>query len=874
MIFSFQAIHAQIPSIAGGESGTQSMNMGHFYGKIVDAVTTKPIEGASVQLVQNKIDTVNKKKKDFILSTLLSDKKGEFSIENIPVMATYKLRISTTGYKPYEQKVAFEMNPNALRSADISSMMNAVDKDLGNIKLTRDAQQLQNVTLNTSIPLLQLNLDKKVYNVEKDLTAIGGTAVDVMKNVPSVNVDFEGNVTLRNAPPQIFIDGRPTILTLDQIPADQISSVEIITNPSAKYDASGGGSGILNIVLKKNKKAGYNGNVRASVDSRGRPGFGGDINIKQNKVNFFAASHLHSRKSISTVTSKRTDYLGLKTAHLDQNNSPISKGIYVLGRLGIDYFMDNRNTITISGNAVRGQFNIKDEINILRDTFTPPSTFANESSIRALKAITNIRNYGSSIGFKHNFSRAGKEWTIDGNYNYSRNTNTSDYNSKYFDGNNNPKPPVGAERATGGGIIRTFTAQSDYVDPLTKTQNIEMGIRAFIRDFEGWNDNFIQDNNTGKYILIPAIGVIYAFRDAVYAGYVSYSQQVKNFSYQAGIRVESSEYDGNLLTMNKKFSNSYPFSFFPSFFMTYKLTPKQDLQLNYSRKINKPNFFQIIPFVDFSDSLNLSIGNPNLVPEFTNLVEISYANQYNNGHSLLATLYGKNTDDLITRYQYRDKNPNPAKPDSVLFTSYANASRSYTIGLELTGKNKITKWWDITTSLNFFDVTIEASNLVATGVNNQFSWFAKLNNSFKLPKNFSIQLTGDYQTKTLLPANSGRGRGGVGMYGGGMYGQTQSTAQGYIKPVYGADIAIKKDFLKNNEASLTLQMSDIFRTKVYSTHAETIYFIQDNLRRRDPMLIRLNFNWRFGKFDVALFRRKNLKGEMENMQNIQQGVGQ
>src|SRR5436189_4282600 len=147
------------------------------------------------------------------------------------------------------------------KNGDMSSMLSGIDKDLGNIKLEIDALQLQNVTVTSSKALMEMKIDRKVFNVEKNLTSVGGTAVDVMKNVPSVNVDIDGNVTLRNAAPQIFIDGRPTTLTLEQIPADEIASVEIITNPSAKFDASGGGAGILNIVLKKNRKAGYNGNI-------------------------------------------------------------------------------------------------------------------------------------------------------------------------------------------------------------------------------------------------------------------------------------------------------------------------------------------------------------------------------------------------------------------------------------------------------------------------------------------------------------------------------------------------------------------------------------------------------------------------------------
>ncbi|MEO7561892.1 MAG: outer membrane beta-barrel family protein, partial [Ferruginibacter sp.] len=424
-----------------------------------------------------------------------------------------------------------------------------------------------------------------------------------------------------------------------------------------------------------------------------------------------------------------------------------------------------------------------------------------------------------------------------------------------------------ALRATGGGNTKTYTVQTDYVDPFSKTQKIEFGLRAAIRDYYNWNDNYLQNPGSGQYMLLPQIGVRYDYKDQVYAAYTSYSQQIKKFSYQAGIRIESSEYNGNFITKNQQFSNKYPFSFFPSAFLSYKLNDKVDLQLNYSRKINRPNFFQLIPFVDFSDSLNLTVGNPNLKPEFTNLGELAYSNQYKPGNSVLISLYGKSTDNLITRYQF-DSLVNPDK--LARYITYANANRSYTVGLELTGKNKIAKWWDVTSSLNFFQVEIKAANLPGVTNSSLFSWFAKLNNSFKLPKNYSIQLSGDYQAKTLLPASSGGSRGGGG--GGGMFGGgVQSTSQGYIKPLYGADIALKKEFLKTNAASLTLQFSDIFRTRAYATHAETAIFVQDNRRLRDPQVVRLNFNWRFGKFDVGLFKRKNLKGEQESIQNIQQG---
>ncbi len=850
-----------------GGMGGQNMNMGHFYGKVIDSTSGKPLEAASVQLIQNKFDSVTKKRKDVVVSGMLTTKKGEFSLENLPIMATYRLKITAIGFKTIERKVNFEMNMAGARNGDFSSMLSGVDKDLGNIKLEADAKQLETVTLSASKATLEMKIDRKVFNVEKNLNSVGGTAVDVMKNVPSVNVDIDGNVSLRNATPQIFVDGRPTTMTLDQIPADAIASVEIITNPSAKYDASGGGAGILNIILKKNRKAGYNGNLRAGIDMRGRPSLGGDVNLKQGKVNFFGAGQFGMRKSISTVKTDRTDIEADTTSYLKQRNKPINTGFFAFGRMGMDYFIDNRNTLSIGGNIVRGQFKTNDLINTYRDTVRPSGTISDRGE-RSSKNTGNFRNYGATMSFKHNFAKANKEWTADLNYNYSKNDNIGDYNTQYFYPTNTPKTPLVVERSKGGGTTQFFTAQTDYSDPINSKMKIETGLRASFRNFTSFNDNYVQ-GAPGQYILISRLSNNYKFNDALYAGYLTFSHQLKKLSYQLGLRVESSSYTGNLITKNQKFKTDYPLSLFPSAFATYKLDDKQDMQVNYSRKINRPNFFQLIPFIDYSDSLNLSVGNPGLTPEFTNLLELSYSNQYKAGNSFLATVYFRNTDNLITRYQYRTNNPDTTKTGTVIMNTYANANRSYTVGFELTGKNKPAKWWDLTTNINLFNSTIKAGNLSGSVNSSLFSWFVKINNSFKLPKNYSIQFSGDYTAKTLVAPGGGGNRGMGMMFGGG----SQPSSQGYIKPIFGADLSIRKDFLKNNAASLTLQFSDIFRTRLYATHSEGPSFIQDNERRRDPQFVRLNFNWRFGKIDVSLFKRKNLKGEMENMQNAQQGMG-
>lgn len=873
LLTPFFKTYGQFPGGGGNRGGAQNMNMGHFYGKIVDANTNKPVEAASVQLLQNKLDSATKKRRDMIISGMLTDKKGEFSLENLSIMATYKLKVTAIGYKPFETKAFFNMAAGSGKPGDMSSMLNAVDKDLGNIKLEIDAQQLQEVTVTGNKPLLTMGIDRKIFNVEKNLTSVGGTAVDVMRNVPGLNVDIDGNVTMRNASPQLFVDGRPTTMTLEQIPSDAIASVELITNPSAKFDASGGGAGILNVVLKKNRKAGYNGSVRANLDSRLRGGFGGDINIKTDKVNFFSNGQLGFRKSIGTVNTTRTDYLQDALVNLKQDNGPVGKGLFGFGRMGADYFIDNRNTLTLSGSIVKGNFKNNDLISILRDSIynIDPSTIHSEIGSRSSSSEAHFQNIGSMLSFKHNFAKANKDISADVNYNYSKNNNQNDLGTQYFTANNSPKTPLLFQRSLGGGTTKFFTSQVDYEDPITSTIKIEAGARVAIRNFYSFNDNFLKNPVTGNYESITALNNTYKFNDKVYAAYATFSQKLKKFNYQLGLRIESSKYEGTLITKSQSFSNEYPFSLFPSVYAAYSITEKQDIQLNYSRKINRPNFFQLIPFIDYTDSLNLSKGNPDLVPEFTNLLELSYQNQLGTGHNLLTSVYFKNTNDLIARYQYRTVNPNPGtKPDSVIMSTFANASKTYSIGLEITSKNKIAAWWDLTTNINFFNATLKAGNLPGGVNSDQFSWFAKMNNSFKLPKSFSIQLSGDYQAKTLVQPNGG---GGGGRGGGPMFGGFNTpSAQGYIKPYYGVDIAIRKDFLKNNAASLTLQFNDMFRTRVNTVVSSSEYFDQEVMRRRDPQVFRLNFNWRFGKMDASLFKRKNMKGEMESMQQgMQQG---
>jgi len=826
-------------------------SIGHIYGKLIDS-SGKPISDVSVLLMQNKFDTVSKKRKDILLKGLTTKAAGEFSFEELPVMGNLKLKISATGYKPLEQTVSFQTTgaPGNKPGGDAPQgmpSMNSFDKDLGNIKLSEDVKQLQTVTVTASKPTLKMDIDKKTYNVEKDIVNAGGTALDVMKNVPSVNVDIDGNVTLRNSAPQIYVDGRPTTLTLDQIPADAIESVEVITNPSAKYDASGGGAGILNIVLKKNKKTGYNGNLRAGVDKYGAMNGGGDFSVRQGKFNVTASTMINQMNGKTNGVTDRLSLTDTPQNSIHQTDYDRNKGEFIFARFGVDYFMSNRNTISLTGFKVHGQFKPTSVLNITEDSLYNTGTVSDYSE-RYTSTNRVFNGQGLQFGFKHLFPKQGEELTIDGNYFEGKNSNNSLYTTDYYtDGAGSSIGGIGLQKVIGFGSDKNFVIQTDYVNQISGAVKIETGLRAALRSRITNNNNYLYNNDTAY--LVPAASTDYTNSDNVYAAYVSLTGSVKSFGYKVGLRAESSNYSGELTDLKQKYSNSYPISLFPSVFLSQKFNGSSEVQFSVTRRINRPNFFQLIPYTDYSDSLNITRGNPALVPEFTTSYEVSYLKTFRGNNTFLTSVYYKQTNNLITRFLDTAYNAVSGKEDYI--NTYVNANNSKTIGAEFTSQNTITKWLDISTNINIYNSKINTNNIDGTSQDALWSWFGKFNSNFKLPAKFTLQLTATYQSKTNLPVNTNTGMGGPPNM------QSQSSSQGYIKSFYGIDFAVKKTFLKNDAAAISISISDIFRTRRSDQYSYSSYFIQEYDRLRDPQMVRLNFSYRFGKMDVNLFKRKS-----------------
>jgi outer membrane receptor protein involved in Fe transport len=808
---------------------------GRVYGKVQEQNKKTPLEYVVLQVYSA---TNNAEEQPTLLTGGLSQSNGDFTIDKVPVGQPLILVVSFVGYEKYE--LPFQLQKN--------------EKDLGNIRL-KPSTVLSEVVIDGTTPDYRIEFDKRVYEVEKNPINAGGTGEDVLRNIPALQVDMDGNVMMRNSAPQIFVDGRPTTLTIDQIPADAIQRVEVITNPSAKYDASGGGGGIINIVMKRNRTLGYNGSLRAGVDNRPRYSFGGDLSVREGKFNFFINGNYNQRKSLNVGTTERLSYLNEPTERWYQEQNTTQIGYFLNGRAGLDFFMDNRNTFTLTQSVTRGQFNPFTDLISTTDTLNSQNEFVRWNGYeRYTTSDRNFMNLGTSLLYKHLFPKEGTEITADLNINTVSGENFGEYVNRYTN------DIISKQRQTGNSSTRIYTAQSDFTTILRPNEKLETGIRAVVRDYSSTFENFMFNPALSTYQEITNSLVDYSYVDQVYAAYGTYSRSYDNWSYQLGLRAESSNYLGKLRTTNESFKIDYPVSLFPSLFINKKLTDKQDIQVSASRKVNRPFFMQLIPFVDYSDSLNITSGNPALRPEFTNVLEVAHQYNLHKDHSLMTTVYGRYMTDLMVRNQVTAWSDE--MDQYILLNTFANAGSSNAVGVEFILRNKFTQWFELTSNFNLYHSEINGTNIDANLKNSQNSWWVKTNAMFRLPKGFIFQAMFDYSAKRSLTI-TGTGDGGRG-FGG--HGGPENTVQGYILPTYGLDLALRKEFPKVKGLSAAINVQDVLKTRVYETHNSTPLFVQDSFRRRDWQLVRFTLTWKFGKADHSLFKRKNTNVNSEGME--------
>jgi outer membrane receptor protein involved in Fe transport len=806
---------------------------GKLFGKIVDAKNNKGIDAASVQLFQ--------KNTDVLAGGMLTKANGDFDISNISITDTFRLVATAIGYAKQEVLITFDKQPKGGGAI--------VEKDLGNIKLTAESQYLGAVTVVAQKPALQMGIDRKTFDVEKNLASAGGTGIDVMRNIPSVTVDVDGNVLLRNNSPQIFVDGRPTILTLDQIPADNIERVELITNPSAKFDAASTG-GIINVVLKKNKKLGLNGLVSAGIGSPEIYNGNLALNLRQGKFNFFVNGNYNQSGGRAKSETYRTNKEnGNVEDYFNQFAFTDRRRKFYSVRFGMDFFLDNRNTFTLTQNFGAGRNGSDEEQN---QEYLNIDKQAEHFGFRTSGSRSENQRSSTQFMFKHNFVESGKSLSADINYNHGSNSDNTNILNTYSFPDGSMYAADSRVHNNGSGRNNQVTVQVDYVDPNGENDKLETGVRTYINDYNSTFNAYSVNN--GSETKLP-LSNNYKYREMVNAAYVTYTGKLLGIGYQAGLRAEHSKFDGELVDSARKFGYQFPKqldnifdALFPSLYLSKTVGEGEELQLNYSRRIRRPDFWQMNPFVDINDPLNIRQGNPSLRPEFTNSFEFNYNKTYTTG-SFLGVIYFRNTEGDITRYsdtitaaQFQQLN-NAAIDPSAILNTFVNAKYQNRWGSELTLQQKVGKNLDITPTIDLQYKKV-VSNINNVDLSNEgFNYEAKLIISYRVVakpafwNKWSFQATGGYESPEVVP-------------------------QGKRKEMYGVDLGLRKEFLKN-KATFTFNVNDLFNSRRRGSISDTENFYQDSYRRWDVRSFRATFTYKFGKTDFHLFKKNGDRGHEE-----------
>ncbi len=771
----------------------------------VDSKTNKPIEYVTVSLIKTTDSA--------IVNGTTTTKKGEIKLENI-AFGAYKLKATFIGYKSLTTP-AFYITPKELIN------------DLGVYKLDPNSKNLKTVEVVGERNDFNNQLDKKTYTVGKNITNIGGSATDILQNIPSVNVDIDGKVSLRGSENvTVLIDGKPSTLTganrqaiLQQLPANAISEVEIITNPSAKYDADGM-AGIINIKTKKDKLKGFNANTQVTTGTNDKYSFNIGLNNRTTKYNLFGNySYRHERRDNFGNSEQFNRFDTIKYS-FKSNNDGYNLNDFHTGRAGIEYYLNNHNTVSLSTGI---------------------------SSNISSKTEAFYYNYFDSVGsftqyFNRNNFSTDNNLTLDANLDYKRTTpkNKSEFtasasvSSNIKNSNEAYKTNfdiVASQRNTNSSNFTNFIVQVDYIYPL-KNGKFETGAKNTNRVIDNNQQGFRYNFGNSEYWQDSLISNHFIYNENITAAYAIYTGKKQKFDYQVGLRSELTNIDGNSKTNSITFNNNY-FNFFPSGFVKYALSKTQDLQIGYSRRVNRPGFESLNPFIDFSDSLNLRQGNPKIKPEYIHSIELNYLTQINK-LNLSATLYYRYTDNMIARY----RSVNPATGQSLM--TYFNFNSSENTGVEAIIRYSFVKLGNLMLSGNWYRNVINGNNVLSDLQSDITTWNVRFTYNLPLPKAFYLQANGMY----MAPMKYG-----------------QSTISG----MNGADIGLRKDFMKS-KMQLALNLSDVFNIRQFNMVIEGSNFNSEAMRKRESRILTFSLTYRFGSNENPFTKKKPaMSAPTENM---------
>jgi len=765
-----------------------NLPMGKISGQLVDAQTGQVIEYGNVVVLRYADSSM--------VDGTVSGKDGNFIIQGIS-FGKYFLKASYIGYST-KTLDSLKINPRTM------------DLDLGKILLEESSIELGNVVVTGDKQMIINNLDKKVINVDKDLTSTGGTAIDVVQNIPSVNVDIDGNVSFRgNQNLTILIDGKPSALLglsnsdiLASLPASSIESVELVTNPSARYDPDGT-AGILNFILKKKLDGGVNGNISLTAGTRDKYNGSINLNYKLPGFNFFTSYDTRLSRTENDGNSFRTSTLNNSTSFLSQ----INNGLFDFGSnnftAGLDYMPNDFSTFTFSYRFRKFGF---DSDNLVKNTNLNSLNEISNYFERSSVADRNMRSNNFTLSYKKTFETKGQELTSDIIYGDNKMDRNEDIVQTNFNLDLTPSTdPALLQKGLSNNTNKQWTIQSNYVNPIEGFGRIETGFKTSLKDLNSLNDYQNFDYNTSSWIANPLRKTDFDYKEQLYAVYGIYSNIIGSFQFQIGLRAEQANVDGFEAVSTTSFNKNY-FALYPTVHLVQPLPDDQEIQLSYSRRVERPNNRELNPFVDRSDSLNIQYGNPELNPEFINSIELGYSKFFGKT-SLTSSVFYKITNDAISNFTILNE-------DGVTETTWRNLAKNSSYGIELTASHPLFDWLRLNGSVSYFNTKFEGQNLST----NDYSWLGKLNTTFMFSKDFNIQVNANYNSPIV-------------------------TVQGKIKEMFSTDFAVKKDFM-DGQLSVTFRVSDIFNTRKMNSETFGTNFYTTSYRKRESRVAYLGISYR------------------------------
>ena len=786
----------------------QNSKMANIKGKIIEAQSKAPLAYAAIRILKNSDST--------LVSGGISDEKGQFSLE--APYGDYHAVVEFLGYQAIK-----------IPSFSVSAGKNSLD--LGQISLSASAKVLDEVLVTSEKSTMELALDKKIFNVGKDLANAGGTASDILSNIPSVSVDGEGNVKLRGSDNvRILIDGKPSGLVsfkggagLQQLQGSLVDKVEVITNPSARYEAEGM-SGIINIVLKKDRRQGFNGSFDLIAGNPDNFGAGANVNYRKDKINFFLNYALAYRLQPGRGETYQEVYDGATTRILEQSSKGRMRAANNSINGGLDYYFDDKNIFTASylwrrSDARRINDNqYKDYINSLSNRFSVTDRQQDETEDEP--------NSEYALSYKRSFEKKGHELLIDARYlDYWEHSDQTFTQRTVFDDGIINKVASLTQKSLNDETEKQWLFSADYVQPFGKEGKYELGVRSSFRDMS--NDFFVtEQDSTGRFQPLDSLNNNFLYDENINAAYAIIGNKIKRFSYQFGLRAEHTDIKTTLAQTNESNPRNYA-NLFPSAHFTYKLAKENSLQISYSRRVRRPRYNDLSPFVTYSDNRNFFSGNPDLNPEFTDAYDLGHVKFFEKG-SFASSLYYRYTTGKIDRIR-RVNN------DGFAATRPENLLDEHSFGAEFTSSFTLKKWWKLDFNVNFFRAITDGSNIQEDYQSDTYAWFARQTSRFSLPKKTDIQIRASYEAPRQTP-------------------------QGEVKSLFFTDLSMSRDLFKG-KGKLILNVLDVFNSRRFRSITRGENFYTENNSQMRLRQINLTLNYRLNQ--TQQMTRRRIGGEEE-----------